>query len=61
VSLSNQEGIMGESKEVIIDFKAESEAKSTAEDEAKPHDGHNKEAKWFIDSKAQCVAYLKKK
>jgi hypothetical protein len=61
VSLSKKEGPMGESKEVIAESEVESEAESTEGDEAKPQEGHNKEAKEVIDSKAQCVADLKKK
>jgi hypothetical protein len=34
---------------------------STKGDEAKPQEGNNKEAKEVIDSRAQWVAYLKKK
>ena len=48
-------------KEVIIESEVESEAESTEGDEAKLQEGHNQEAKEVIDSKAQCVADLKKK
>jgi hypothetical protein len=61
VSLSKKDGPMGPSKEVIVESEVESEVESTEGDEAKPHEGHNKEAKEVIDSKAQCVADLKKK
>jgi hypothetical protein len=55
VSLSKTEGLtMGESE-------VESETKSIEGAEAKPHEGHNNEAKEVINSKAQYVTYLKKK
>jgi hypothetical protein len=48
-------------KYVIAEFEIESEVESIEGDEAKPQEGHNQEAKEVIDSKAQSVAYLKKK
>ena len=61
VSLSKKDGPMEASKEVIAQSEVESEAEPTERDEAKLQDGHNQEAKEFIDSKAQSVADLKKK
>jgi hypothetical protein len=61
VSLSKKEGPMTTSTKVIAESEVESEAESIEADEAKPHDKNNKEAKVVIDSKAQCVADLKKK
>lgn len=52
---------MEASKEVFSQSEVESEAESTEGDEAKLQEGHNQEAKEVIDSKAQSVAYLKKK
>jgi hypothetical protein len=60
VSLSKKDGPTEARKEVIVESKVESEAKSIEGDEAKPQEGHNQEAKEVIDSKAQCVADLKK-
>jgi hypothetical protein len=60
VSLSKKDGPMEARKEVIAQSEVESEAESTEGDEAKLQ-GHNQEAKEVIDSKAQSVAYLKKK
>ena len=51
---------MEASKEVITQSEVESEAESTEGDETKLHEGHNKEAKEVIDSKAQSVVHLKK-
>jgi hypothetical protein len=42
VSLSKQEGPMGERKEVITESKVESKAESIEGDEAKAQEGHNK-------------------
>jgi hypothetical protein len=61
VSLSKKDGPTEANKEVIVEFEVESEVESTEGDEAKPHEGHNKEDKEVIDSKTQCVANLKKK
>jgi hypothetical protein len=61
VSLIKKDGPMEDSKEVIAQSEVESEAESTEGDEAKLQEGHNQEAKEVIDSKAQSVAYLKKK
>jgi hypothetical protein len=61
VSLGKQKGPMGESKEVTTESDVESEVESTKGHEAKPQEGHNKEAKEVIDSRIQCVANLKKK
>jgi hypothetical protein len=61
VSLSKKEGPMEASKEVIVESEVELEAESIEGDEAKPHEGHNKEAKEIIESKAHYVAELKKK
>jgi hypothetical protein len=44
-----------------LSSEVESELKYIEGDEAKLQEGHNKEAKEVIDSKAQCVANLKKK
>jgi hypothetical protein len=41
VSLSKKDGPMTTRKEVIVESKVESEAKSTEGDEEKPHEGHN--------------------
>jgi hypothetical protein len=51
VSLSKKDGPTEASKEVIVESEVESEAESTEGDEAKPHEGHNKEAKEVIESK----------
>ena len=61
MSLSKKEGHMGENKEVIVESEFESEAESTKGNEAKPREGHNKEAKEVIESKAEYVADLMKK
>jgi hypothetical protein len=61
VSLSKTYGPMVTSKEVIVESEVESEADSTKGDEAKSQEEHSHEAKEVIDSKAQCVADLKKK
>jgi len=55
VSLSKTEGPMTSSEKVLVESKVESEAKSTKGDEAKPHEGNNKETKEVIDSKVQGV------
>jgi hypothetical protein len=47
-------------KAVIVNSEVESEAESIEGDEENPQEGHNKEAKEVIESKAQCVTYLKK-
>ena len=60
VSLIKKDGPVEDSKEVITQSEAESEAESTEEDEAKLQEGHNQGAKEVIDSKAQSVADLKK-
>ena len=60
VSLNKKDGPMKANKAVIVEFEVESEAESIDRDEANPQEGHNKEAKEVIESKAQCVAYLKK-
>jgi hypothetical protein len=61
VSLSKTEGPMTSSTKVLVESEVESEAKSTKGDEAKPHEGNNKETKEVIDSKVQGVEYLKEK
>jgi hypothetical protein len=61
VSLSKKYGPMEASKEVIVQSKVESEVDSTEGDEGKLQEGHNKKDEEVIDSKAQSVAYLKKK
>jgi hypothetical protein len=61
VSLSQKDGPMEASKEVIVESEVESEVESIEGDEAKLHEGHNQEPKEVIDSKAQSVADLKKK
>jgi hypothetical protein len=61
VSLSKKDGPTEVRKEVISKSKVESEAEYTEGDEEKPHEGHNQEAKEIFNSKAQCVADLKKK
>jgi hypothetical protein len=61
VSLSKKDGPMEARKEVISQSEVESEAESTEGGEAKIQEGHNQEAKEVLDSKAQSVAYLKKK
>jgi hypothetical protein len=60
-SLSKKEGPMGENIEAIVESEFESETESIEGDEAKPQEGHNKEAMEVIESKTQCVADLKKK
>jgi hypothetical protein len=60
VSLNKKDGPMEASKAVIVESEVESEVESIEGDEANPQEGHNKEAKEVIESKAQCVAYLKK-
>jgi len=60
VSLNKKDGPTDASKEVIAESKVESETESIESDEAKPHDENSKKAKVFSDSKAQCVANLKK-
>jgi UDP-2,3-diacylglucosamine pyrophosphatase LpxH len=49
------------SKEVINESEVELEVEYTKRDKEKPQERHNQEAKEIIDSKAQCVADLKKK
>jgi DNA helicase IV len=61
VSLNKKDGPTEASKAVIVKFEFETEAKSIEGDEEKPLEGHSQEAKEVIDSKAQCVADLKKK
>jgi hypothetical protein len=61
VSLNKKDGPTEACKTFIVKYEVESKEKSTEADEAKPHEGHNHEAKEVIDSKAQCVADLKKK
>jgi hypothetical protein len=61
VSLSKTNEPTLESTLVIVESKVESETKSTKGDETKPHEERNQETKEVIDSKAQCVSYLKKK
>jgi hypothetical protein len=61
VSLSQKDGPMEASKEVIVESKVESKAKSIEGDEEKLHERHNQEPKEVIDSKAQSVVDLKKK
>jgi hypothetical protein len=61
VSLSQKDGPMEASKEVIVESEVESEAESIEGDEAKLQEGHNQEPKEVIDSKAQSVSDLKKK
>jgi hypothetical protein len=61
VSLSKKHGPTEANKEVIVESEVELEVESTEGDEAKPQEGHNHEAKEVIESKEQCVAYLKKK
>ena len=61
MSLSKKDGLTEVNKEVIVESKVELEAEYTEGDEEKLHEGHNQEAKEVIDSKAQSVAYLKKK
>jgi hypothetical protein len=61
VSLSKKDGPMEARKEVIVESEFESEVESTTRDETKLQEGHNQEAKEVINSKAQNVAYLKKK
>jgi hypothetical protein len=61
VSLNKKDGPTEASKEVIVESEGESMTESTEGDEAKPHEGHNREAKKVLDSKAQCVVDLKKK
>jgi hypothetical protein len=60
VSLNKKYGPAEASKAIIVESKVESETESIEGDEAKPQEGHNKEAKKVIESKEQCVAYLKK-
>jgi hypothetical protein len=59
VSLNKKYGPMEASKEVIVKSEVELEAEPIEGDEEKPQEGHNKEDKEVIESKAQCVAYLK--
>jgi hypothetical protein len=61
VSLSQKDGPMEASKEVMAKFEVESKAESTEGDEAKLLEVHNQEAKAVIDSKEKSVADLKKK
>jgi hypothetical protein len=61
VSLNKKYGPTEANKEVIFDFEFESEAEFTKGVEIKPHEGHSEEAKEVINSKEQCVKYLKKK
>jgi hypothetical protein len=61
VSLSKKDVLMEASKEVIAKSEVESMKKSTEGDEAKLQEGNNQEAKEVIESKEQCVSYLKKK
>jgi hypothetical protein len=61
MSLNKKDGPTEANKEFIVESEDESSTESTEGDEAKPQDGHNREAKEVLDSKSQCVVDLEKK